>query len=188
MAEEEVFAAAQLRTPLRPLTLRRVPAGFRPSTQCRCATSALGPCQCATSAGGSIIRDNALPHLECVRIGRLGFASLRFIEIGQRLPVRVHTLRQPSDNLIRVIVSGGLLITEIQPAQACGTSEIPEATFGTETISGTQTIFGMETIAFVATGKNTFSRGARGIGTAIGIVAATTGGMATSAPSSTERG
>ena len=39
MAEEEVFTAAQLRTPRRSLALRRVPGAFHPSTQCR-ATSA----------------------------------------------------------------------------------------------------------------------------------------------------
>ncbi len=73
MAEEEVSTAAQLRTPRRPLTLPRVPVGFPPSTQCRCATSAEG-----WRIRGSVIR-----HLECVRIGRLGFASLRSIHVGQ---------------------------------------------------------------------------------------------------------
>jgi hypothetical protein len=37
-----VVTAAQLRTPLRRLTLRRVPVGFHPSTQCRHETSAEG--------------------------------------------------------------------------------------------------------------------------------------------------
>jgi hypothetical protein len=39
-AVEEVFTAAQLRTPRRRPTLRRVRAGFHPSTQCRRAISA----------------------------------------------------------------------------------------------------------------------------------------------------
>jgi hypothetical protein len=42
VAEEEVFTAAQLRTPLPRLTLRRLPVGFHPSTQCRRETSAAG--------------------------------------------------------------------------------------------------------------------------------------------------
>ena len=81
MAEEEVSTAAQLRTPRRPLTLPRVPVGFPPSTQCRCATSAEG-----WRIRGSVIR-----HLECVRIGRVGFASLRSIHVGQHLHIPGHT-------------------------------------------------------------------------------------------------
>src|SRR5207248_3082290 len=79
----------------RPLGLRRVPAAFH-----RCT-----PCPRAASPEGWDIRGNAIRHLECVRIGRLGFASLRLIQMGSRLPVRVHTLRQPSDNPVTVIVS-----------------------------------------------------------------------------------
>jgi hypothetical protein len=41
-AAVEVFTAAQLRAPRRLLTPLRVPAGFHPSIQCRCATSAEG--------------------------------------------------------------------------------------------------------------------------------------------------
>src|SRR5437763_14254703 len=103
----------------------------------------------------------------------MGFASLRFTEIGQRLPVRADSRLQISTTLI---VSRDSRITEIQPSQVCGTSEIPETTSG------------METIVFVMTGKNTFSRGSRGIGTAIGTVTATTGGMVTNARSLTDRG
>jgi hypothetical protein len=51
-----------------------------------------------------------------------------------------------------------------------------------------ETIFGMGTIIFVVTGKNTFSRGAQGIGIATGTVRATTGGMVTNAASLTDRG
>ena len=115
----------------------------------------------------------------------MGFASLRFTEIGQPLPVRADSRLQISTTLI---VSRDSRITEIQPPQACGTSEIPETTSGMEIISGAQTISGTETIVFVMTGKNTFSRGSRGIGTAIGTVTATTGGMVTNARSLTDRG
>jgi hypothetical protein len=59
---------------------------------------------------------------------------------------------------------------------------------GMETICGTQTISEMETIICGATGKNTFSLMAQGIGIAIGTAIATTGGMVTNAPSSMERG
>src|SRR5207249_12212815 len=118
----------------------------------------------------------AIRHLECVRTGRLGFASLRFIQIGERLPARVHSLRQRSDNLIKVNVSSGLRITEIQLSQACGTSEIPEVTSG------------VATIIFVVTGKNRCSRSVPEIGIAIGTIIATIGGMATGAASSTDRG
>ena len=190
MAEEEVFTGAQLHTPRRPLTLRRVPVGFHPST----------PCRRVPMAVDRFTPGNAIRHLERVHTGRLGFASLRFTEIEQRLPVRVHTLRQPSDNQIKLIVSRDSRLTEIQPSEACGTSETPETTSGTETISGTEIIsltetisvmeiiFVTEIIIFVVTGKNTSSRGIRGIGTAIGTITATTGGMVTGAPSSTERG
>jgi len=120
--------------------------------------------------------------LECVRTGRISFVSLRFIQIGRRLPVRVHTLRQRSDNRIKAIVSRDLRIIEIQPPQACGTSEIPELSSGMETISGTQTII------FVVTGRNTSSPVVRAIGIAIGTVTAIIGGMVTGAVSSTDRG
>ncbi len=57
-----------------------------------------------------------------------------------------------------------------------------------ETISEMQTIFEMGTIIFVVTGKNTFSRGAQGIGIATGTVTVTIGGMVTDAASLTDRG
>jgi len=97
-------------------------------------------------------------------------------------------------------------IAEIQLSHACGTSETPERNSGMETIYGTQTIFGMETtygtqiicgtetisemeITICAvTGKNTFSLTNQGIGIAAGTATATTGGMATNAPSSMDRG
>ena len=69
-----------------------------------------------------------------------------------------------------------------------------ETIYGTQTIFGmataraTQTIAEMEIIICVVTGKNTFSLTAQGIGIAIGTAIATTGGMATSAPSSMDRG
>lgn len=199
MAEEEVFTAGQLRTPRRPLTLRRVPGAFHPSTQWRCATS----------ADEGRIRSNAIRHCECVRTGRPGFVSLRFTNIGQRLPVRVHIRLQISTSLIG---SHDSRITEIQPSEACGTSEIPEPTSGTRTIFGTETISGMRTISemeiisvtqttfgtqiifvmgiiiFAVTGRNTFSRGSREIGSALGTAIATTGGMVTDARSLMERG
>jgi hypothetical protein len=57
-----------------------------------------------------------------------------------------------------------------------------------ETIYGTQTISEIETIICGVTGKNTFSLTNQGIGIATGTATATTGGMATNAPSLTERG
>jgi len=114
--------------------------------------------------------------LECVRTGQPGFDSLRFIQIASRLPDQVHTLRRPSDNLIKVIGSRGLRITETQPRQVCGASEIPEGSSG------------VATIVFVVTGKNMCSRKVRGIGIAIGTITATIGGMATGAASSMDLG
>ena len=66
----------------------------------------------------------------------------------------------------------------------CGAQTISEM----ETICGTQTICGMERTICVVTGKNTFSVNAQGIGIATGIATATIGGMATNAPSLTDRG
>jgi len=65
---------------------------------------------------------------------------------------------------------------------------------GTQTISematvrGTRTITEMEIIISVVTGENTFSLTAQAIGIVIGTAIATTGGMATNAPSLMERG
>jgi len=57
-----------------------------------------------------------------------------------------------------------------------------------ETTYGTATISEMETIISGATGKNTFSLTAQGIGIATGTVTVTIGGMATNAPSLMDRG
>src|ERR1700730_8388190 len=118
----------------RRFTLRCAPAVFRPSTRRRCERTEVD----------RFTQANAIPHLECVRTGRLGFASLRSIVIGRRLRARVHSLRQPSDNLIKVIVSRDLRVTEINAPQASGTSEISEASSGMETISGMETLSEME--------------------------------------------
>ena len=125
---------------------------------------------------------SAIPHLECIRTGRLCFASLRSIVIGRRLRARVHSLRQPSDNLIKVIVSRDLRATEINAPQASGTSEIPEASSGMETISE------METIIFVLTGETTSSPSVRRTGIVIGTATAIIGGMGTDVTSLTARG
>jgi hypothetical protein len=71
-----------------------------------------------------------------------------------------------------------------------GTQTISEmqTTCGTGTICGTRTTCAMETIIFAVTGKNTFSLTAQGIGIATGTAIATTGGMATNAPSLMDRG
>ena len=66
----------------------------------------------------------------------------------------------------------------------CETQTISEI----ETICGTRIIAEMETIIYVATGRKTFSLTAQGIGVATGTAIATTGGMATNAPSLMERG
>src|ERR1700758_3285100 len=113
-----------------------------------------------------------MPHSECVRTGRLGFVSLRFIQMGRRLFARAHTLRPPLDKLIKVIVSRDLRIIEIQLPQACGTSEISEASSGMETISG------MAAIIFALIGRNMCSRSVQGIGIVAGTATATIGGMA----------
>jgi hypothetical protein len=66
----------------------------------------------------------------------------------------------------------------------CGAQTISEM----ETTCGTQTIRVMEKTICVLTGKKMFLLAARGIGIAIGTVIATTGGMATDAPSLMEHG
>jgi hypothetical protein len=58
----------------------------------------------------------------------------------------------------------------------------------TQTTFGTQIIFVMGIIIFAVTGRNTFSRGSREIGSALGTAIATTGGMVTDARSLMERG
>jgi hypothetical protein len=63
-----------------------------------------------------------------------------------------------------------------------------ETISGIQTICGTQTISEMETIICGVTGRNTFSLTNQGIGIATGTATATTGGMATNAPSLTDRG
>jgi hypothetical protein len=57
-----------------------------------------------------------------------------------------------------------------------------------ETICGMETMSEMQTIIFVVTGKNTSSRGNRGIGIATGTITAIIGGMVTDAASSMDRG
>jgi hypothetical protein len=51
-----------------------------------------------------------------------------------------------------------------------------------------ETMSEMQTIIFVVTGKNTSSRGSRGIGIATGTIIVTIGGMVTDAASSMDRG
>jgi len=166
------FTEAQLHIVPRPFTLRCDPAVFHPFTRRRCERTAVD----------RFTQANAIPHLECVRTGRLGFANLRAIVIGRRLPARVHSLRQLSDNLIKIIVSRDLRVTEINAPQAFGTSEIPEAS------SGMETIFEMETIIFVLTGETTSSPSVRRTGIVIGTATAIIGGMGTDVTSLTARG
>jgi len=59
---------------------------------------------------------------------------------------------------------------------------------GMEIICGTQAISEMETTICGATGKNTFSLTAQGVGIATGTATATIGGMVTNVPSLMERG
>jgi hypothetical protein len=146
---------------------------------------------------------NAIPRLECVRHRLPRSGGLTLIRIEVRSRVRARTRSQLSR---KAIVSRDSRIAEIQPPQACGTSETPGCSSETETISGMQTIFrtetisemrtifGMETIPemgtliFVLIGKNTFSRSAQGIGIATGTVTAIIGGMVTIAASLMDRG
>jgi hypothetical protein len=86
------------------------------------------------------------------------------------------------DNPVKVIASPGSLITEVQPLQAYGTSQIPEASSGTETISG------MAAIVFVVTGRGMSSRSVRGIGITTGTAIAIIGGTAIGAASLMDRG
>ena len=167
-------------------TLRCGPAVFHRSARRRCGHKAVD----------RFIQANALPRLGCVRHHRPRTRGLS-IRVEVRSLVPVHTRWQLSRN---AIVSCHSRIAETQLSHACGTSEIPELSSGMETISGTQTIFGMQTIAGMetisemettncaVTGKNTFSLTNQGIGIATGTATATTGGMATNAPSLTDRG
>jgi hypothetical protein len=68
---QEQFTAAHLRAPRPLLMLRRGREVFHPFIQC----------QHATSAAGLIIRDNAIPQLERIRIGQTDFGSRRLIHI-----------------------------------------------------------------------------------------------------------
>jgi len=142
------------------------------------------------------IQANAIPRLPCVRYDppRTAGLSIR-VEIRSRGPV--HTPWQLSRNKI---VSRDSRIAETQRSHVCGTSETPEPNSGMETIYGTQTISEMETTCgkrtirgmertnCVATGKDTFSLIAQGIGIAIGTAIAITGGMVTNVPSLVDRG
>jgi hypothetical protein len=185
---EEVFAEAQadfmeaqLHAVRRLLTRRCGPAVSHPSI--------VRPRE--RTAADQFTRGNATRRLECVRHHRPRTGGLTFLRVEVRSRVLVHTRWQLSR---KAIVSRHSRITEIQLSQARGTSETPECSSGMETIFGMQTIFGMETISemgtiiFVVTGKNTFSRGAQGIGIATGTVTVTIGGMVTNAASLTDRG
>ncbi len=130
-------------------------------------------------------RGNATRRLECVRHHRPRTGGHTFLRVEVRSRVRVHTPWQRSR---KAIVLRHSRITEIQLSQARGTSETLECSSAMETISEMQTIFEMGTIIFVVTGKNTFSRGAQGIGIATGTVTVTIGGMVTDAASLTDRG
>ena len=182
----------------RRFTLRCGPAVFHRSARHRCGHTAVD----------RFILGNAIPRLPCARhLPRPTGALSILIEVRSRVPV--HTRWQPFRD---AIVSHQSQTAEIQPSQACGTSETPECssgmeticetrtTCGTQTISkmeitcgtpaicGTERISEMETIICGETGKRTFSLTAQGIGIAIGTAIATIGGMATNAPSSMERG
>ena len=130
-------------------------------------------------------RGNATRRLECVRHHRSPIGGLMLIRIEVRSRARAHIRWQASR---KAIVSRDSRIAEIQLSQMCGPSETPETSSGMETISEMQTIFEMGTIIFVVTGKNTFSRGAQGIGIATGTVTVTIGGMVTDAALLMDRG
>jgi len=166
---------AQLHTVRRLLTRRCGPAVSHPS---------IGRPRERTAVD-QFTRGNATRRLECVRHHRLRTGGLTFLRVEVRSHVRVHTRWQRSR---KGIVLGHSRIAEIKWPQTSGTSEIPECSSVMETISEMQTIFGMGTIIFVVTGKNTFSRGAQGIGIATGTVTVTIGGMVTNAASLTDRG
>ena len=164
--------------------------------------------RCDHTAIGRLILGSAIPRLACARHRPPRTAGLS-IRVEVRSRVQVHTRWQPFRN---AIVSHQSRTAEIQPSQACGTNETPECSSGMETICETRTICGtqaiskmeitcgtpaicgteriseMETIICDETGKRTFSLTAQAIGTAIGTATATTGGMATNALSSMERG
>jgi hypothetical protein len=125
-------------------------------------------------------RGSATRRSECVRHHRPRTGGLTFIRVEVRSRVRVHSRQQLSGKAIALRHSR---ITEIKRPQTSGTSGIPEASSGMETIFGMQIIFEMETIIFVLTGKNTFSRSAQGIGIATGTITAIIGGMVTDAAS-----
>jgi len=178
---------AQLHTVRRLLTRRCGPAVSHPS---------IGRPRERTAVD-QFTRGNATRRLECIRHHRPRTGGLTFLRVEVRSRVRVHTRWQRSR---KAIISHHSRITEIQLSQTRGTSGIPEASSGMQTISGIQTISGMQTIfgmaiifemgtiIFVVAGKKTFSRGAQGIGIATGTVTVTTGGMVTGAASLTDRG
>ena len=192
---EEVFAQAQgdfteaqLHAVPRPFTLRCGPAVFHLFARRRCGPAVSHPSigrPRERTAVDRFTRGNATRRLECVRHHRPRTGGLTFLRVEVRSRVRVHTRWQRSR---RAIVLRHSRITEIQLSQARGTSETLECSSAMETISEMQTIFEMGTIIFVVTGKNTFSRGAQGIGIATGTVTVTIGGMVTDAASLTDRG
>ena len=167
------------------------------------------PRRCGHRTVDRFIQANVLPRLGCGRHHRSRTGRL-FIRVEVRSRARVHTPWQRSlERAVcsrhgclysNAIVSRHSPIAEIQLSHACGTSKTPEPSFGVETIYETRTICGMETTCgtqtirvmertiCVLTGKKMFLLAAQGIGIAIGTVIATTGGMATDAPSLMERG
>ena len=171
----------------RPFTLLCGPAVFLRTTRRQCKHTAID----------RFTQANVIPRPECVRHHRLRIGGLTFPRVAVQSRVQVHTRWQLSR---KAIVSRHSRITEIQMSQTCGTSETTESSSATEiipemqTISAMQTIHAMrttsemETIIFVVTGINTFLRGMRGIGIAIGTATLITGGMATGAASLTEVG
>ena len=182
------FTEAQLHAVPRPFTLRCGPAVFHLFARRRCGPAVSHPSigrPRERTAVDQFIRGNATRRLECVRHHRPRTGGLTFIRVEARSRVRVHSRQQLSGKGIALRHSQ---ITEIKRPQTSGTSGIPEASSGMETISEMQTIFEMGTIIFVVTGKNTFSRGAQGIGIATGTVTVTIGGMVTDAASLTDRG
>jgi hypothetical protein len=160
---------AQLHTVRRLLTRRCGPAVSHPS---------IGRPRERTAVD-QFTRGDATRRSECVRHHRPRTGGLTFIRVAVRSRVRVHSRPQLSGKGTALRHSR---ITEIKRPQTSGTSGIPEAS------SGMETIFGMETIIFVLAGKNTFSGSAQGIGIATGTITAIIGGTVTDAVSLMARG
>ena len=160
---------AQLHTVRRLLTRRCGPAVSHPSIRRPRERMAVD----------QFTQGNATRRSECVRHHRPRTGGLTFIRVEARSRVRVHSRQQLSGKGIALRHSQ---ITEIKRPQTSGTSGIPEAS------SGMETIFGMQTIISVVIGENTFSRSAQGIGIATGTDVVIIGGMVTDAASLMDRG